>query len=159
MKRSSTATTMASSDTHHAITIAGTENTCMSKRMDSNTSRKRPRPVDDATMVDGSTTLTSASATAVSLHSKNPMHHASITVPRIGSRDHADFRKRHPIRHGAWTEQERLLFLKGLQRFGLGKWKEIGTLVTTRYVRSQSGRKVDCWLAQMRCLTNAHSFA
>ncbi|KAL3797447.1 hypothetical protein ACHAW5_004466 [Stephanodiscus triporus] len=33
---------------------------------------------------------------------------------------------------GRWTDAERLTFLKGLKRFGRGKWKEIATLIPTR---------------------------
>ena len=35
---------------------------------------------------------------------------------------------------GSWSKEERLLLLNGLQKFGAGKWKEIGLFVKTRYV-------------------------
>ena len=35
---------------------------------------------------------------------------------------------------GQWTKGERLDFLRGLRRFGPGKWKAIQTVLTTRYV-------------------------
>ena len=37
-----------------------------------------------------------------------------------------------PMREGRWTEGEKLLFLIGLRKYGRGKWKEIGTILTTR---------------------------
>jgi len=33
---------------------------------------------------------------------------------------------------GRWTDLERRTFLKGLKKFGRGKWKEIATLIPTR---------------------------
>ena len=36
---------------------------------------------------------------------------------------------------GRWHEWERLAFLRGLRRFGRGKWKKISKLIPTRYVR------------------------
>ncbi len=36
---------------------------------------------------------------------------------------------------GSWSEIEKLLFLEGLHQYGRGKWKQIGTILTTRYVK------------------------
>jgi hypothetical protein len=36
---------------------------------------------------------------------------------------------------GRWTFEEKILFLKGLRRYGRGKWKKIGSLLPTRYVQ------------------------
>lgn len=33
---------------------------------------------------------------------------------------------------GAWSRKERLLFLVGLRMFGYGRWKKIGTILTSR---------------------------
>jgi hypothetical protein len=33
---------------------------------------------------------------------------------------------------GKWSDEEKLLFLVGLRKFGKGKWKEIGNVLTTR---------------------------
>jgi len=52
----------------------------------------------------------------------------TFSVPRISRHE----RKKHAYCQGPWTEQEHLLFLKGLRRYGTGRWKEIGTIVTTR---------------------------
>lgn len=35
---------------------------------------------------------------------------------------------------GLWSEKEQSQFLTGLMLYGWGQWKEIGTIVTTRYV-------------------------
>ena len=35
---------------------------------------------------------------------------------------------------GLWTEKEQHQFLTGLMVYGWGQWKEIGTIITTRYV-------------------------
>jgi SHAQKYF class myb-like DNA-binding protein len=35
-------------------------------------------------------------------------------------------------KQGRWTKQEHLIFLKGLQTFGVGRWKEIGMLLPSR---------------------------
>lgn len=35
---------------------------------------------------------------------------------------------------GLWSEKEQNQFLTGLMLYGWGQWKEIGTIVTTRYV-------------------------
>ena len=37
-----------------------------------------------------------------------------------------------PFNNGPWSDTERLLFLKGLRMYGAGRWKEIGTILTTR---------------------------
>lgn len=56
-----------------------------------------------------------------------------VTVPRRSRRDQQAFEQANrPYREGRWSKEERLLFLQGLKTFGVGKWKEIGTLVTTR---------------------------
>lgn len=43
---------------------------------------------------------------------------------------------RPPIREmynsGAWSEEEKLLFLQGLEKYGFGQWKEIGRTLKTR---------------------------
>mmetsp|Transcript_34842 Transcript_34842/g.74271 ORF Transcript_34842/g.74271 Transcript_34842/m.74271 type:complete len:172 (+) Transcript_34842:140-655(+) len=36
------------------------------------------------------------------------------------------------VKSGRWTDSERRMFLKGLKKFGRGKWKEIATLIPTR---------------------------
>ena len=36
---------------------------------------------------------------------------------------------------GAWSEEEKLLFLQGFEKYGNGNWKEIGRTLKTRYVR------------------------
>ena len=49
-------------------------------------------------------------------------------------------RQRHQTRNpnyyvkGLWSEKEQNQFLKGLMMYGWGQWKEIGTIITTRYV-------------------------
>lgn len=40
--------------------------------------------------------------------------------------------KKSSFRQGPWSSEERLLFLKGLRLYGEGRWKEIGSVVTTR---------------------------
>ena len=53
-----------------------------------------------------------------------------FVLPRKSRQEHA----KKTYRQGRWSNEERLLFLKGLRRFGAGQWKEIGLYVTTRYV-------------------------
>eukprot|EP00543_Licmophora_paradoxa_P002219 CAMPEP_0202446382 /NCGR_PEP_ID=MMETSP1360-20130828/4879_1 /ASSEMBLY_ACC=CAM_ASM_000848 /TAXON_ID=515479 /ORGANISM="Licmophora paradoxa, Strain CCMP2313" /LENGTH=262 /DNA_ID=CAMNT_0049062835 /DNA_START=800 /DNA_END=1588 /DNA_ORIENTATION=- len=40
--------------------------------------------------------------------------------------------RRKVYNKGRWSDEEKCLFLVGLQRFGRGKWREIGTVLTTR---------------------------
>lgn len=41
-------------------------------------------------------------------------------------------------KQGRWTKHERLAFLRGLRKFGKSRWKEISTLIPTRYVVRRS---------------------
>lgn len=59
---------------------------------------------------------------------KENTERSTFSVPRVSRHE----REKHVYRQGLWTEQEHLLFLKGLRRYGTGRWKEIGTIVTTR---------------------------
>jgi hypothetical protein len=58
---------------------------------------------------------------------------SSSIVPRKRSRRR---RRANPANYnkGRWSEKEKQLFLIGLRKYGKGKWKEIGTILTTRYV-------------------------
>jgi hypothetical protein len=55
-----------------------------------------------------------------------------LVVPRRSKREHEALQCRHPYDQGKWSNQERLLFLKGMRVYGLGRWKEIGTILTSR---------------------------
>jgi hypothetical protein len=66
----------------------------------------------------------------MSLVGKNSQSSGSqLVVPRQNRREAS---KQNAYRQGAWTTDERLLFLKGLRKHGVGRWKEIGTVLTTR---------------------------
>jgi hypothetical protein len=56
---------------------------------------------------------------------------------RLGSSVDEKFNK------GLWSEYEQRLFLEGLTIYGWGQWKEIGTILTSRYVllKSSDGEK------------------
>ena len=41
-------------------------------------------------------------------------------------------RKDRVFKGGRWTTEERLNFLRGLRKFGPGRWKDIQTILTTR---------------------------
>lgn len=56
-----------------------------------------------------------------------------FVLPRKSRQEHA----KKTYRTGRWSNEERLLFLKGMRRFGAGQWKEIGLYVTSRYVESK----------------------
>jgi hypothetical protein len=43
-------------------------------------------------------------------------------------------RNHNKYKTGSWSEFEQRQFLHGLITYGWGQWKEIGTIVTTRYV-------------------------
>ena len=54
----------------------------------------------------------------------------AAAVPRKSRAEHA---QQH-YHQGPWSSHERLQFLRGLRLYGMGRWKEIGTILTTRYV-------------------------
>jgi hypothetical protein len=56
----------------------------------------------------------------------------NLIVPRRSKREHEALQLR-PYNQGTWSHKERLLFLSGMQVYGLGRWKEIGTILTSRY--------------------------
>ena len=41
-------------------------------------------------------------------------------------------RSQHVFNGGKWSQKERLDFLRGLRKFGPGKWKDVQTILTTR---------------------------
>jgi len=42
-------------------------------------------------------------------------------------------KKKDPsCKHGTWSEQEHTLFLKGLEEFGAGRWKDISSMIPSR---------------------------
>jgi hypothetical protein len=63
----------------------------------------------------------------------------NLIVPRRSQREHEALQCRHPYQQGKWSNQERLIFLKGMRVYGLGRWKEIGTILTSRYEAKQCG--------------------
>jgi hypothetical protein len=51
-----------------------------------------------------------------------------FVVPRKSRQEHA----KRTYHRGRWSDTERLLFLLGMRMFGMGRWKEIGALLTSR---------------------------
>ena len=47
---------------------------------------------------------------------------------------------RRAFNKGRWSDEEKLLFLVGLRKYGKGRWKQIGRVLTTRYVLSRRFR-------------------
>lgn len=77
----------------------------------------------------GSATSASSSVSSFPISPR----HALPTVKRKSRREH----RQSNYKHGKWTRDERLLFLKGVRAYGWGRWKEIGgTFLTTRCVQS-----------------------
>lgn len=52
-----------------------------------------------------------------------------LAIPRQNRRERI---AQNSYNKGSWSTEEKLLFLKGLRIFGTGKWKEIGTILTSR---------------------------
>lgn len=42
--------------------------------------------------------------------------------------------RRKDFHNGRWSEEEKLLFLVGLRKYGKGKWKEMASVLTSRSV-------------------------
>ena len=55
-----------------------------------------------------------------------------FVLPRQSQQEHHRRQLLQPYRQGPFDRDERLLFLKGLRRYGEGRWKEIGLYVTSR---------------------------
>jgi hypothetical protein len=55
----------------------------------------------------------------------------NLIVPRRSKREHEALQLR-PYNQGTWFYKERLLFLSGMRVYGLGRWKEIGTILISR---------------------------
>jgi hypothetical protein len=58
----------------------------------------------------------------------------NLVVPRRSKREHEELQLR-PYNQGTWSDKERLFFLSAMRVYGLGRWKEIGTILTSRYER------------------------
>jgi hypothetical protein len=61
---------------------------------------------------------------------------AAMAVPRKDGTNKRRGPKKKKVRRGylkgKWSDQEKLLFLVGLRKYGKGKWKQIGKALTTR---------------------------
>ena len=55
---------------------------------------------------------------------------------------------------GLWSEDEQHQFLTGLTIYGWGQWKEIGTIVTTRYAYAVTNSHIVLAIVSLRFATN-----
>lgn len=83
-----------------------------------------------------SNVLLPANGTTTSNENVDP----NLVVPRRSKREHEEHQLRLGIQYnqGKWSDKERLLFLSGMRVYGLGRWKEIGTILTSRYARYET---------------------
>lgn len=73
-------------------------------------------------------------------HSKGQKAGRSIerrkAIQKRRTRKERNLRATHVFNGGPWTKKEKLDFLRGLRKFGPGKWKKIQTILKTRCVVS-----------------------
>ncbi len=61
----------------------------------------------------------------------------NLVVPRRSKREHEELQLR-PYNQGTWSDKERIFFLSAMRVYGLGRWKEIGTILTSRYCTNET---------------------
>jgi hypothetical protein len=115
-------------DTHHTYTYGTRQCTMARSRTRSRRVRQQPGLVSVSALPTPRVGLTV-------LQVVDP----NLVVPRRSKREHEALLscRQYPYNRGTWSDQERLLFLKGMRVYGLGRWKEIGTILTTRYAESR----------------------
>jgi hypothetical protein len=79
----------------------------------------------------------------------------NLIVPRRSKREHEALQLR-PYNQGTWSDKERLLFLSGMRVYGLGRWKEIGTILTSRYEAMAGGRVYVHFMSSCRGSETSH---
>ena len=63
--------------------------------------------------------------------------HALLSTYRVPRQRRQNFNHKN-YATGLWSEVEQHQFLTGLMQYGWGQWKEIGTIITTRYDTSST---------------------
>jgi hypothetical protein len=82
----------------------------------------------------------------------------NLIVPRRSKREHEALQLR-PYNRGTWSDKERLLFLSGMCVYGLGRWKEIGTILTSRYETMQRLGQESMYTDVAKRVTDVFDFA
>ena len=69
--------------------------------------------------------------------SDRPTNDKKKAIQKRRTRKERKLREAQVFNGGKWSRKERLEFLRGLRKFGPGKWKKIQTILKTRYVYSR----------------------
>jgi hypothetical protein len=93
-------------------------------------SRHHKQAIENIRCHDGDGAVMSSNASdSVPLEPPQPANWSTYRVPRQRRRK----KSTNHYTSGLWSETEQYQFLTGLMLYGWGQWKEIGTIVTTRY--------------------------
>ena len=76
--------------------------------------------------------------------------HALLSTYRVPRQRRQNFNHKN-YATGLWSEVEQHQFLTGLMQYGWGQWKEIGTIITTRYDTSSTISKyfIHAWVCSL----------
>jgi hypothetical protein len=118
-------------DTHHILGTMARRRRRARKQCLVSTSQGRDR-TDTPTQVYNTSFPVLHALLPVSSTNENVDPNPNLVVPRRSKREHEALQLR-PYNQGTWSDKERLLFLSGMRVYGLGRWKEIGTILTSRY--------------------------